>query len=221
MYHSISQRSNQVPEIYAIPEQLFIQHIDFLESQQNLTEYDRIVPFASSSPTGISITFDDGYSDTLSIGAKLLCAKSIPFTVFVTPKNIESGDTNYLNKNQLIELSKMPGVTIGSHGLSHLHLADLPDAQARTELVESKNWIEQVIGKPIDTMSYPHGSFNHDVMQITSDAGYRFAATSQWGFYRVGENQLAIPRIDVWGHDTSKSLNQKLRGKWNWIAGLI
>ena len=224
MYHSINQSSNSASDsssdTYSISEWNFAAHVDLLAEHCDSLN-SKIVSLDSASKSGVTITFDDGYRDTLTVAAKILDAKKLPFTVFVTSQNITSGNSNYLSQSQLIELSKIPGVTIGSHGHSHTHLAELSSLEIHNELRQSKEWLEQTIQKTVTTLSYPHGSFNAEVVRLAADTGYKFAATSKLGVYQVGTRPLEIPRIDVWGPDTKRTLQQKLCGKWNWIAGFI
>ena len=224
MYHSINQSSNSASDsssdTYSISEWNFAAHVDLLAEHCDSLN-SKIVSLDSASKSGVTITFDDGYRDTLTVAAKILDAKKLPFTVFVTSQNITSGNSNYLSQSQLIELSKIPGVTIGSHGHSHTHLAELSSLEVHNELRQSKEWLEQTIQKTVTTLSYPHGSFNAEVVRLAADAGYKIAATSKWGVYQVGTRPLEIPRIDVWGPDTKRTLQQKLCGKWNWMAGFI
>ncbi len=224
MYHSINQSSNSASDsssdTYSISEWNFAAHVDLLAEHCDSLN-SKIVSLDSASKSGVTITFDDGYRDTLTVAAKILDAKKLPFTVFVTSQNITSGNSNYLSQSQLIELSKIPGVTIGSHGHSHTHLAELSSLEVHNELRQSKEWLEQTIQKTVTTLSYPHGSFNAEVVRLAADTGYKFAATSKWGVYQVGTRPLEIPRIDVWGPDTKRTLQQKLCGKWNWMAGFI
>ena len=220
LYHSIDPTNGASHDIYAISKVKFTQHIKHLASQ-NDQQKPRVVPLASPELEGVSITFDDGYSDTLTIAAKLLCSHELPFSVFVTTENVMSGDSKYLNKSQLIELSQMPNVTIGSHGHSHLHLADLSNEKIRKELQQSKELLEDLTEKTIDTMSYPHGSYAAQVLTIATELGYKFAATSNWGVYKVGSNPLEIPRIDIWSYDDKTVLQQKLSGKWDWMKRFI
>ena len=170
---------------------------------------------------GITITFDDGYRDTLTIAAQTLAEKKLPFTVFVSSANITSGDSKFLNRHELIELSNISGATIGSHGHAHTHLAKMSSQDVTRDLKHSKDWLEQIVQKPVTTLSYPHGSYNNDVVRIASEIGFEFAATSKWGVFEVGTKKLEIPRIDVWSQDSRKVLQQKLLGQWEWIARLI
>ena len=220
MYHSINPTNGKSRDIYTISKDKFVKHVELL-SYHHKNRTSLVVPLTNPEPTGVSITFDDGYSDTLTVAAKLLCSENLPFSVFVTAQNIINGDSRYLNKTQLIDLCQMPNVTIGSHGFAHLHLADLPNELIKNELRQGKQLLEDLTSKPVDTMSYPHGSYNSEVLAIAAEVGFKFAATSKWGVYSPGLNPLEIPRIDVWSYDDEKALNQKLKGKWDWMKRFV
>ena len=220
MYHSISQHKQSEKDIYSLPQQDFAQHVELLH-ELHKTENSKIVKLDSTDRSGITITFDDGYRDTLTIAAQTLADKKLPFTVFVSSANITSGNSIFLNRQELIELSNISGATIGSHGHAHTHLAKMPPRDVTSDLNHSKDWLEQIVQKPVTTLSYPHGSYNNDVVRIASEIGFEFAATSKWGVFEVGTKKLEIPRIDIWSQDSRKVLQQKLLGQWDWIARLV
>ena len=220
MYHSVVKNTDlamRKSDIYAISDTYCNSHINFL-AQQNNSAPDKVVSLEDSYSAGVSITFDDGYKDTLTIAAPLLCKNNLSFHVFVTPANVISGDGKYLSEAELTTLSKLPGVTIGAHGFSHRHLNSLHETEIIEELTSSKQWLENLTQKAVTTMSYPHGAFNSQVKEIASSVGYLYAATSSWGRYQVGTEPLEIPRIDVWNLDNQKALKQKLNGQWDWIG---
>ena len=220
MYHSINQHKQSEKDIYSLSQRDFAQHVELLH-ELHKTENSKIVKLDSTDRSGITITFDDGYRDTLTIAAQTLADKKLPFTVFVSSANITSGDSKFLNRQELIELSKISGATIGSHGHAHSHLAKMSPQDVTSDLKHSKDWLEQIVQKPVTTLSYPHGSYNNDVIRIASEIGFEFAATSKWGVFEVGTKKLEIPRIDVWSQDSKKVLQQKLLGQWEWIARLV
>lgn len=220
MYHSVDKGfdlATQKDDIYAISKARFITHVDLLAAQ-NVLGARKVVALEDSDPSGISITFDDGYKDTLTIASPLLCLNNLPFHVFVTPTNVISGNKRYLSIEELKTLSKLPGVTIGAHGFSHQPLNTLSPNKIKDELKSSKDWLENITERKITTMSYPHGAFNPQVENIAAEVGYLYAATSNWGCYKVGIKPLQIPRIDIWNLDSEKVFKQKLGGKWDWIA---
>ena len=220
MYHSISQHKQSDKDVYSLSQQDFAQHVELLH-ELHKTENSKIVKLDSTDRSGITITFDDGYRDTLTIAAQTLADKKLPFTVFVSSTNITSGNSKFLNQQELIELSNISGATIGSHGHAHTHLAKMPPQDVTSDLKHSKDWLEQIVQKPVTTLSYPHGSYNNDVVRIASEIGFEFAATSKWGVFEVGTKKLEIPRIDIWSQDSRKVLQQKLLGQWEWIARLV
>ena len=220
MYHSISQHTQSDKDVYSLSQQDFAQHVELLHELRT-TENSKIVKLDSTDRSGITITFDDGYRDTLTIAAQTLADKKLPFTVFVSSANITSGDSKFLNRHELIELSNISGATIGSHGHAHTHLAKMSSQDVTRDLKHSKDWLEQIVQKPVTTLSYPHGSYNNDVVRIASEIGFEFAATSKWGVFEVGTKKLEIPRIDIWSQDSRKVLQQKLLGQWEWIARLV
>jgi peptidoglycan/xylan/chitin deacetylase (PgdA/CDA1 family) len=220
MYHSISQHTQSDKDVYSLSQQDFAQHVELLHELRT-TENSKIVKLDSTDRSGITITFDDGYRDTLTIAAQTLAEKKLPFTVFVSSANITSGDSKFLNRQELIELSNISGATIGSHGHAHTHLAKMSPQDVTSDLKHSKDWLEQIVQKPVTTLSYPHGSYNNDVVRIASELGFEFAATSKWGVFEVGTKKLEIPRIDIWSQDSRKVLQQKLLGQWEWIARLV
>ena len=220
MYHSISTDKQSGRNVYSLSQQYFSQHVELLH-QLHKTKNSKIVELDSADNSGITITFDDGYRDTLTIAAQILSEKSLPFTVFVSSANITSGDPKFLSRPELIELSKTSGVTIGSHGHAHTHLGELSPSEVFNDLQHSKDWLEQVIQRPVTTLSYPHGSYNSDVLRIAAEIGFEYAATSKWGVYEFGHQKLEIPRIDIWSNDDRRALEQKLSGKWDWLKRFI
>ena len=111
MYHSISQHKQSDKDVYSLSQQDFAQHVELLH-ELHTTENSKIVKLDSTDRSGITITFDDGYRDTLTIAAQTLADKKLPFTVFVSSANITSGDSKFLNRQELIELSTISGATI-------------------------------------------------------------------------------------------------------------
>ena len=223
MYHSVvndADLASQKSDIYSISETYFSSHVDFLAQNYN-SVVRKVVSLEDSFSSGVSITFDDGYKDTLTIAAQLLCKNNLPFHVFVTPANVISGDNKYLSEAELVALSKLPGATVGAHGFSHQHLNNLQAAEINEELKSSKEWLENLTQTNISTMSYPHGAFNSQVQEIAASVGYLYAATSSWGCYQVGVKPLEIPRIDIWNLDNETALRQKLNGQWDWIGKLL
>lgn len=218
MYHSIGSRSSgDFNDLYCITKQRFRSHLSLLRTQQSdpvLTVH----PFTDLAQIGLSLTFDDGYRDNLEVAAPLLLECGFPFHVFVNPSFVMSGDHKYLTVQSLGDLAKLPGASIGAHGYSHKKLTECTPSELAYELDASKEWIENVIGREVTTMAYPHGEVNDEVRQATVKAGYTIAASSKFGIVTSASDRLALERTDIWSTDTARALRSKLRGNWDWMS---
>ena len=223
MYHSVGleQSSTTVDGdtlgIYSMTLAQFTAQIDAIQAMCASKDISLEV-FGSAKSDSLSITFDDGYTDSLTVIAPLLCARQIPFHVFVSSARMNGTDRKYLSPAQVVELSNMPGVTIGAHGAMHRSLTSLSSSELAAELRASKVDLEAVLQKPVTTMSYPYGHVNDDVRKAAHNAGFTFAATSKWGFNESASDSLLQRRIDMWSGDSKRTVENKILGHWNWFG---
>jgi peptidoglycan/xylan/chitin deacetylase (PgdA/CDA1 family) len=84
--------------------------------------------------------------------------------VFDKHKNNHQMLWQLMDKEQLKSISKSKLVTIGSHGYFHNNLGELPISDSVTELVKSKETLENIIQKEINEIGYPDGSFNKNLI---------------------------------------------------------
>ena len=223
MYHSVGLEQNSTTVdgdtlgIYSMTIAQFTQQIDAIQGVARTTAMS-FVPFGSVLRDTISITFDDGYTDALTVIAPVLSARQIPFHVFVSAARMNGSDRKYLSPAQVAELANMPGVTIGAHGATHRSLTSLSSSELAAELQASKVDLEAVLKKPVNTMSYPFGHVDESVRNAAHDAGFSFAATSKWGFNESASDSLLQRRIDMWSGDSRRTVEDKVLGHWNWFG---
>jgi peptidoglycan/xylan/chitin deacetylase (PgdA/CDA1 family) len=168
----------------------------------------------------VGITFDDGYRDNLYTAAPILYKYQIPFTVFVVTDPVKSGDPLFLAPADIRRLVDDYQATIGSHGATHARLADCGKQRLKEELTASKKYLEDLLGREIDTISYPHGSVDQRVCDAAGEAGYRLGFTSYFGINSVDSDRLALARIPVLNPDNNHTLKQKIKGDWDWYRWL-
>jgi len=223
MYHSVGlEHSSTTVDgdslgIYSMTLAQFTAQIDAIQGVAQSSGMS-FVPFGSVLRDTISITFDDGYTDALTVIAPILCAREIPFHVFVSAARMNGSDRKYLSPAQVVELSNMPGVTIGAHGATHRSLTSLSSSDLAAELQASKVELEAALQKPVTTMSYPYGHVDESVRKAAHDAGFTFAATSKWGFNEAASDPLLQRRIDMWSGDKKRTVENKILGHWNWFG---
>tara|TARA_B100000575_G_scaffold79208_1_gene61964 strand:+ start:6440 stop:7177 length:738 start_codon:yes stop_codon:yes gene_type:complete len=210
MYHDIGDTNDF--DLYKIKLSLFKKQIETLiKNKDILTIEDGIKNFSN-----IIITFDDSFTNIYNLVFPFLEEKKIHFTIFVICKFLENEYSNYININQLKEMSKSKYVTIGSHTHSHIDLNHCDDNIARYEIKDSKRYLEDIIGKNVDYFSYPYGSYSEKIKKILKNSGYKAAFCSKFGFFSNEKDLFNIPRLDIWSTDSLNSLNDKIEGKWNW-----
>lgn len=213
IYHSIGSNVLGDPTgLNSLSKELFVEHIQFLKDF-------KIVNSCSSNlnynELNISLTFDDGYTDNLVYVAPILVENEIPFTVFITTDYIEN-EKNCMSKHQLTELSKLSGVTIGSHTKSHPHLTKLNNNDLEMELLYSKHFIEDLIGIKVCSIAYPYGDVNQRVATEVERLGYQYGFCSHFDTNKSNRNKFFINRCFIHKNDGRKILKQKIVGDWDW-----
>ena len=142
----------------------------------------------------VLITFDDGYEDNYTNAFPILKGYGIRATIFVIPAFV--GKKNYLNWDQVKEMSEN-GINMQSHTLNHYKLEELPDDEIRSELLNSKLVLEEHLGKEVNFMAYPTGTYNLHIAGIAKDVGYKGAYTIKYGGVDLGSNMYALERVPI------------------------
>jgi len=130
----------------------------------------------SCPPSPVALTFDDGYDDNALNALPVLKRYGIPATFYVVAGSV--GTPGYMTWAQLAELQES-GMEIGSHTVTHADLTVLTIDQARDELVRSRELLEAGLGQPVESFSYPAGSYSAEVAELVREVGYTSAVTTQ------------------------------------------
>jgi peptidoglycan/xylan/chitin deacetylase (PgdA/CDA1 family) len=119
----------------------------------------------------ITTSWDDGHPLDLKL-AKLLKRYNIPATFYIPSENRAR---KTLTPDQIREIAK--DFDIGGHTYSHVNLTELPKGKAYEEIIKSKEYLEEIIGKEIQFFCYPWGAYNKEVINIVKKAGFEGAGT--------------------------------------------
>ncbi len=102
------------------------------------------------------------------------------------------------------QLRRMAGLDweIGAHTVRHPILDVLPDAQARQEIRDSKQYLEQLLGQPVRSFAYPNGRPGQDYAErhvaMVREAGFSVAVSTRLAVARSGDDVLQLPRFTPW-----------------------
>lgn len=167
----------------------------------------------------VVLTFDDGCEKFYDWTFPILNDFNYPATIYPVSSSlgknalwpsINNPDLNILSKRKLRELEKL-GVEVGAHSLNHSKLTTITNDALHDEVYNSKVFLEQLLGKPIHSFSYPHGKFNNEVIEMVKDAGFTNAVTCQSGFAQDSTSMYTLNRKYITYFDNLEKFETKLR----------
>ena len=140
------------------------------------------------------ITFDDGFAGNYRYAFPMLQRYGFTATFFVVSNKM--GDPNMLHWRELDEMARH-GMTIGSHTANHCLLSTLDQHRTRSELAESKQRIEQQLGRTVHYLSLPSGDSNRWYPRVAEECGYRGGCSSRAGLNDATTDRWFWRRITV------------------------
>jgi peptidoglycan/xylan/chitin deacetylase (PgdA/CDA1 family) len=121
------------------------------------------------------------------------------------------GEGRPLTTAELARLGALPGVTVGAHTMQHRALSSLSAAERLAELRESRRFVQNTTGRPVDFFSYPFGrarDVGSDSRRAVAEAGYRAACTTVQEPVRIGQSHYALPRLTVYAEPAETLLRR-------------
>lgn len=235
MYHSIREGNegrNPYYETNTSP-QVFAQHIQFLRENGyrvlSLEEAVEILAGNGNCEKSVAITFDDGYRDFYSHAYPLLHEHSFTATVFVVTGLLGTQRAQFKGKDclTLSEVRELhsQGVGIGSHTVSHPELKRMGREGVENELSVSKQTLEDALGAPVKSFSYPFAFPEADHRFVSSFAnllekcGYENGVTTILGTAQSHHNPRFLPRLPINSWDDPQFFQAKLEGGYDWLHG--
>jgi len=156
----------------------------------------------------IAISFDDGWAGVYD-NIELINRLEVPITIFVITSLI--GSENYMREEQIIELNKSSLINFQSHTHTHPDLPLLTEEELVFELSESKNILEKICNKDIDSICFPRGLFSIEINDIAKNVGYKKQYSSLPGAYS-SEVFPSVKRRSLVQFFSSIQLKSVLRG---------
>lgn len=150
----------------------------------------------------VVLSFDDGY-----LGQYLFALPILEEKGWAGQLNLKAEGSDLSGK----QVKKMyrAGWEIASHTITHPDLTTLDPASLETELVGSKDQLENELGIEIINFCYPAGQYNQEVADAVEAAGYRGATTVNPG---LAEKSMPfeLNRIRIDRDDGADALANKL-----------
>ncbi len=105
-----------------------------------------------------------------------------------------------LTNHELTTLARDGLVEVGSHTMTHPVLAAQPASEQKQEIEGSKRRLEQLLGTPVLSFSYPfggHADYDRGTLGQVQEAGYSSACSNFPGAVHQGTPRYEIPRFLV------------------------
>lgn len=199
MYHALEDETHPAGAKDA-GEQLYVLHVKQFREQMEYLQREGYRPFLLEElhsldvwpEKSVVLTFDDGHESNYTLALPILKEFGFNAHFFITTGWI--GTPHYLTEEQVLGLHKA-GMGIGSHGVSHRYFQQMSNPEIKAELHVSKEILESITGRVIDSFSAPGGRITTDLLKLAAETGYRNVAVSRPGYYRTGD--ILISRFDI------------------------
>jgi len=207
-YHRVA---NSFFNGWTISHEGFTRQIDWLQANFDLVSLSeaqrRIASGFNNRPT-VAITFDDGYAENSEYALPLLLERSIPFTYFVTVRNVvdQRPFTHDLNAGRPLPVDSLEtvralaaiGVDIGCHTMTHPDLATLDETQLQREISAAGKELEDHISRSVPHFAFPFGlqqNLTRRAFEICREHGYAAVCSAYGGMNAIGQEVFHLQRI--------------------------
>jgi peptidoglycan/xylan/chitin deacetylase (PgdA/CDA1 family) len=176
------------------------------------------------SPDGawrVAVTFDDGWRSFSEQAIGELRRRGIPVALFVPSSLLVAEDAEDPGRELLTtaEVGSLAGEldAIGSHGRTHARLTRLDDAALKAELVGSRDELEHLTHRTVDSHAFPYGEWTPRVVEAAHDAGFESVYGIEPDIVRPAA-QPVVPRVVVDPSDWPIEFRLKVLGAYRWMA---
>ena len=233
MYHGIRDGTGTKHpyfEINTAPE-LFSRHLHYLRDHGyttvDLGDAVETIETGSDVKRPVVITFDDGYHDFYTHAFPVLAEHGLGATVFVVSdkaadERVCTDGKEYMTWKEVREIHSH-GIQVGSHTVTHPVLYRLSLLKVEDEIRQSKATIEDKLGAPVSSFSYPFAFPEHDkkfvgaLVGFLEKHGYKNGVSTIIGTATHGSSRFFLPRLPVNSFDDLRFFRAKLEGGYDWL----
>jgi peptidoglycan/xylan/chitin deacetylase (PgdA/CDA1 family) len=112
-----------------------------------------------------------------------------------------------LQPAEIIQLAGGGLIEIGAHTMTHPILPRLPISEQKKEIQDSKDLLEDILGKPVTGFAYPNGSFNQDTEAVVKESGFQYACSSKRDVIWRRQQIYHLPRFWPKDWDGNRMIN--------------
>ncbi len=206
MYHSVGGRMPAGLEHLSVPVTLLREQLAALvEAGYSLIGLSEALARPPGVGRTVVVTFDDGYTDFADHALDALRDGGATATLYVPSRPLggppawlpDRGGSLRLMDAATVAAVAGAGVEVGSHGAEHVPMDVLSRRTADEHLHESRSRLEDVTGRPVVSLCYPHGYHSPRVRRLARGAGYTNACEIGHRLHPVNGDLFAVSRLAV------------------------
>lgn len=204
-----------VADSMTITTPVLTEHLDYLKKNGfTVIPLRRLVNYLNKSDLKplpkkpVVIVADDAHQSAYTVLYPLAKKYDTPVTLFTYPSAI-SNASYAMTWNELREVERSGLFDIQSHTFWHPNFKREKKRLSKTEyeklvdvqLIKAKKKLEKEIGKTVDTLAWPFGIYDEDLIKRANAAGYTALLTIEARPVKNGERLAALPRFLLSNND--------------------
>ena len=165
----------------------------------------------------VLITIDDGYASTYHKALPIMEEYGFDSYMFMITDRIGEtvGEYDFLTEEQLLTLEET-GHPVESHSVSHDPFTEQEEGESpeewrqriETELVESKQVLEDLLDRDVDYFAYPFGAWDSETEQMVVDAGYEATFLARPGYVDEQSHPQRLFRFGITKNTTMEEFGE-------------
>lgn len=219
-YHHIrdwEESDGEEDRAYIVPPAKFEETLKYLKENgyQGVTAPEVYEYYANGNPLPekpVMLSFDDNDSTQYTEGVPLLKKYGFNATFFIMTVTIDK--ENYMTTEQLKKLDS-DGFDIQPHTWDHHMVTEYEaDEDWQQQIVEPKETLEELLGRPTPFFAYPFGIYDAASAEKLKEYGYKAAFRLRDVLDDEADPLFAIKRYIANPYFTEEQFEQVLVGNW-------
>ena len=151
------------------------------------------------------LTFDDSLKDFYTQAYPILQKYQMKATNNVITGFVQAGREDILTLDEIKEMKKN-GMSFEDHTVNHPDLSVSSADTQKSELQDSKEYVDHNLSQTTTTVAYPSGRYSETTLQLAEKLGYKMGLTTNNGLASLSDGLLSLNRVRVNPTTTAQSL---------------